>query len=116
VIGEVPYQEAFEELKVPVASEAILRLLEFEKPFEMHTDMSDKAIGAMLVQEGHPIAFEGRKLHRDKLRYLTHEKEMLAVVHCLQVWRHYLLSTKFVVKMDNMPNTYFQTEKKLSSQ
>ena len=30
--------------------------------FEVHTDTSDKALGGVLVQEGHPIAFESRKL------------------------------------------------------
>jgi len=39
---------------------------------------------------------------------------MLAVVHCLQVWRVYLLGTQFVVKTDNVANTYFATQKKLS--
>lgn len=40
---------------------------------------------------------------------------MLAVVHCLRIWRVYLLGTKFVVRTDNVANTYFQTQKKLSA-
>jgi hypothetical protein len=28
----------------------------------MHTDASNKAIGGVLVQEGHPIAYKGRKM------------------------------------------------------
>ncbi|KZV57841.1 hypothetical protein F511_03410 [Dorcoceras hygrometricum] len=39
---------------------------------------------------------------------------MTAVVHCLEAWRHYLLGTKFVVVTDNVANTYFKTQKKLS--
>ncbi|KZV51417.1 hypothetical protein F511_20581 [Dorcoceras hygrometricum] len=38
----------------------------------------------------------------------------MAVVHCLEVWRHYLLGTKFVVFTDNVANTYFKTQKKLT--
>ena len=52
----------------------------FELPFEVHTDASDKAIGGVLVKEGHPVAFESRKLNDVEQRYSTHEKEMVAVV------------------------------------
>ena len=80
----------------------------------MYTDTSDKVIGGVQVQEGDPIAFKGRKLHGAKLIYLTHEKEKLAIVHSLRAWRYYLLGSKFIVKMDNVANNYFQTQKKLS--
>lgn len=92
----------------------MLNLLDFGIPFELHNDASDRAISGVLVQEGHLVAFESRKLNNAKQRYLVHEKEMTAVVHCLQVWRHYLLGMKFVVRTDNVATTYFKTQKKLS--
>jgi hypothetical protein len=55
-------QPAFDKLKDAVASEPFLRLPNFELPFEVHTDASNKAIGGVLVQEGHPIAYKSRKL------------------------------------------------------
>ena len=42
------------------------------------------------------------------------EKKMTAIVHCLRTWRRYLLGSKFVVKIDNVATSYFQTQKKLS--
>lgn len=42
------------------------------------------------------------------------EKEMTAIIHCLCTWRHYLLGSKFVVKMNNVATSYFQSPKKLS--
>ena len=107
-------QGAFDKLKMAVTSAPVLGLPDFQKPFEVHTDASDRAIGGVLVQEGHPLAFESRKLKDAEQRYSTHEKEMVAVIHCLDVWRHYLLGTKFTVFTDNVANTYFKTQKKLS--
>ena len=58
--------------------------------------------------------FFSRKLDEAEQKYLSHEKEMTAVVHCLHTWRVYLLGTKFVVVTDNVANTFFKTQKKLS--
>ena len=66
------------------------------------------------MQEGHLVAFESRKLNNAEQRYSTHEKEMTVVVHCLQQWRHYLLGSIFTVVTDNVANTFFKTQKKLS--
>ncbi|KAI4374585.1 hypothetical protein MLD38_012565 [Melastoma candidum] len=97
-----------------MSTEPVLKLPQFDKPFEVHTDASDQAVGGVLVQEGHPVAFESWKLKDAERRYSAHEKEMLAVIHCLRVWRVYLLGTTFVVKTDNVANTFFKTQKKLS--
>lgn len=102
-------QEAFEKLKVVVVSEQILTLRNFELPFEVHTDASNKAIGGVLVQKGHPVAFESQKLNDAEQWYSVDEKEILVVVHCLMVRRVYLLCTKFIVRIDNVTNTYFHT-------
>ncbi|KAL0298946.1 UNVERIFIED_CONTAM: Transposon Tf2-11 polyprotein [Sesamum radiatum] len=48
-------------------------------------------------------------------RYSVHEKELLAVVHCLRLWRHYLLGSPFVVKTDNTVVRHFMTQPKLTS-
>ena len=68
----------------------MLRLLDFELPFEVHTNASDRALGGVLVQKGHPIAFESKKLKEVEQHYSAHEKEMTTVVHCLEIWKHYL--------------------------
>lgn len=51
------YQLAFEKLKTAIASTSVLGLLDFKKPFEVHVDALDKAIGGVLVKEGHLIVF-----------------------------------------------------------
>ena len=72
---------AFWELKRRLTSAPVLKFPEFKKPFEVHTDASDFAIGGVLMQEGRPVAFESKKLSDVERRWPTHEKEMWAVVH-----------------------------------
>jgi archaellum component FlaC len=107
-------QKAFDELKAAVMKEPVLALPDFNKNFEVQTDASDFAIGGVLMQGGHPIAFESRKLNDAERRYTVQEKEMTAIIHCLRVWRHYLLGSHFVIKTDNVATSYFQSQKKLS--
>ena len=45
---------------------------------------------------------------------MVQEKEMMAIVHCLWTWRHYLRGSHFKVKTNNVATSYFQTQKKLS--
>ncbi|KAK3010615.1 hypothetical protein RJ639_010791 [Escallonia herrerae] len=76
---------------------------------------SDFALGGVLMQEGHPVAYESRKLNEAERRYTTHEKELLAVVHCLRIWRHYLLGSSFIVRTDNTAVSHFLSQSKLTS-
>ncbi|GJX16761.1 putative nucleotidyltransferase, ribonuclease H [Tanacetum coccineum] len=57
---------------------------------------------------------DSRKLNETERKYTMQEKEMTVVVHCLRIWRHYLLGSRFVIKTDNITTSYFQTQKKLS--
>ncbi|KAL2240754.1 UNVERIFIED_CONTAM: Retrovirus-related Pol polyprotein from transposon gypsy [Sesamum indicum] len=79
----------------------VLALPDMSKPFMVETDTSDFGLGGVLMQDGHPVAIESRKLKDVERRYSVHEKELLAVVHCLRLWRHYLLVSPFVVRTDN---------------
>jgi hypothetical protein len=107
-------QDAFELLKQKLAEAPLLRTPSEKLPYEVVTDASDLGLGAVLLQEGHPVAFESRKLNSAELNYNVTEKEMLAVVHALRVWRCYLKGADFTVYTDHVSNTYFQTQPNLS--
>ncbi|KAE8689381.1 putative amine oxidase [Hibiscus syriacus] len=108
-------QEAFDDLKKVVISEPVLTLPDLEKPLEVETDASDYVIGGVLLQNKHPVAFESMKLNETEARYTAPEKELLAVIHCFRIWRHYLLGSKFVVKTDNTAVSHFLTQAKLTA-
>jgi hypothetical protein len=74
----------FRVLKYKLSTSPVLKFPDFTKPFEVHTNASEFAIGCVLMQEEHPIAFENTKLVRAWLRWPTHEKELFAMVSCLK--------------------------------
>jgi hypothetical protein len=88
-------QDAFELLKQKLFEAPLLRTPDERLPYKVVTDASDLGLGAVLLQEGHPVAFESRKLNLAELNYNVTEKEMLAVVHALHVWRYYLEGADF---------------------
>lgn len=83
--------DAFVMLKQAVMEEPVLALSNHSKPFKVQTDASDFAVGGVLMQEEHPIAFESCKLNDTERKYTIQKKEMTAVVHYLRTWRHYVL-------------------------
>lgn len=101
---------AFDELKTLLSTAGVLKYPEFDKEFEVHTDASGFAIGGVLMQDGHPVAYESRKLTGSQLRWPTHEKELYAIVHCLKSWRHYVGGRKTKVFTDNISLKYLDSK------
>ena len=54
--------KAFAELKTLLSTADVLKYPEFDKEFKVHTDASGFAIGGVLMQDGHSVAYESRKL------------------------------------------------------
>jgi hypothetical protein len=50
-------------------------------PFEIETDASDYAIGAVLTQYGHLVACNSETLSNVVHKYPTYDKEMYSIVH-----------------------------------
>lgn len=122
--GHAPYQwgteaqTAFDKLKAALTSAPILATPDFSMPFVIHCDASDFAVGQVLCQgEGKDervIAYESRKLSGAEYRYPSHDKELLAVVHALRKWRHYLRTGEFTVITDNWATKYIMTKPDLN--
>ncbi|RVW78323.1 Retrovirus-related Pol polyprotein from transposon 17.6 [Vitis vinifera] len=98
--------QAFMALKQAMITAPVLALPNFSKEFIIETDASGQGIGAVLMQEGHPIAYISKALS-DRFQTLsTYEKEMLAILMAIKKWESYLVDRHFVIKTDHQSLKY----------
>ncbi|RVW97716.1 Transposon Ty3-G Gag-Pol polyprotein [Vitis vinifera] len=98
--------QAFMALKQAMITAPVLALPNFSKEFIIKTDASGQGIGAVLMQEGHPIAYISKALS-DRFQTLsTYEKEMLAILMAIKKWESYLVDRHFVIKTNHQSLKY----------
>src|SRR6266436_3463541 len=109
-----PEQEAFDALKKAVTSAPVLTFPSQSGCFCLECDASNFATGAVLSQvqaDGmhQPIAFMSKGFSDAEHNYQIHNKEMLAIMHALDKWHHFLEGAmeKFKILMDHQNLTYF---------
>ena len=108
-------QKAFEELKHRLCSAPVLALPDLQQPFEIETDASDYAVGAVLTQHGHPVAYHSETLSDAVRKYPTYDKEMYSIVQACRQWKHYILGKETVIHTDHKPLQFMQTQGKLQN-
>ena len=100
------HQQAFDQIKAALSSDAILRHPDSRKPFILDTDASDIGMGAILsqVDEGareRPVMIESRKFSPAEAKWHIREKEALGIIFGLERFRPLLLGSKFHVRTDH---------------
>ncbi|KAL4082949.1 hypothetical protein QTP88_029447 [Uroleucon formosanum] len=100
-------QESFNYFKNILINEPILQYPDFNQPFNITTDASNIAIGAILSQgkigSDLPIAYASRTLNKAETNYNTTEKELLAILWAVKQFRHYVYGCKFNIVTDHKP-------------
>ena len=107
--------DAFRALKESITTSPVLALADDSKQFRVEADSSDVATGAVLSQQSdsdskwHPVAYLSKSLNAVERNYEIHDKEMLAIVHALEEWRHFLEGAQHKVEiwMDHKNLEYF---------
>jgi hypothetical protein len=80
----------------------------------LECDTFGKGIGDVLMQEGQTLFFTSKQLSKINLGKSIYEKEMLVIMHVVDLWRPYLLGEHLQVKTDHQSFKYF-LEQRISS-
>ena len=116
-------QEAFEQLKHVFISRPLLVVPDIDKKFRVEADTSNFVTGGVLSikcedNKWRLVTYISKSLNETKKNYKIHDKEMLAVIRCLEAWRYFLAESqsKFKVWTDYKNLEYFMSNQKLNCQ
>jgi hypothetical protein len=113
-------EQAFQKLKRMFTEAPILVQFDQDAETIVETDSSGWCIGGTLMQlqpNGmfHPCAFFSKKNSPAECNYEIYDKEMLAIVRCLEAWDADLRSVReFQIRTDHKNLEYFMTARKLT--
>jgi hypothetical protein len=116
-------QNAFDTLKKWFTEEPVLLMPDQLKPFQIESDTSKVATGAVFIQldsngDLHPIAFMSKTFSETKRKYKIYDWELLGIIRALKEWRNYIQGSGHmtVVYSDHKNLMYFRTAQKLNDQ
>ena len=92
-------EEAFERLKAVFTTKPVLAIPDINREMRVEVDASDYATGGVLSTKYENgkwrlVVFISKSLNATEQNYKIHNKEILAVIRCLEAWRHYLKKAK----------------------
>jgi hypothetical protein len=87
---------------------------DMEKSFSIYCDAFGQGLGCVLMQDGHMVSYASRQLRKHEAHYPTHDLELVAVVHALKIWRHYLMRKRCELYTDHKSLKYIFTKSNLN--
>lgn len=102
-VWDTPQQNAFAQLKRVISSSPVLSYFDTNKQTVLNADASSTGLGAVVMQEGKPIAYGSRTLTNSEKHYANIERELLAIAWGVQKFHTYLYGRKVIVETDHKP-------------
>lgn len=96
-------QASFDSILRILGEPPLLRPYSLQKEVTLTTDASERAIGGVLTQEGHPVMYVSRALTPAEGRYSNIEREALSIVWCCLRLSQLLLGRRFTLVTDHRP-------------
>ena len=93
----------FEKIKSVLTDSPVLVYYDQRKPVTLQVDASKVGLGAVLMQEGKPIAYASKSLAQTEINYAQIEKEMYAIIFGCKKFHHYVYGRKIRVETDHKP-------------
>ena len=100
---ESQQQEAFEAIKVVITTALVLAYFNKDKKHYKQTDASLKGLGAVLLQDGHPVVYTSRSFAPAEKQYSNIERELLGVVFAIERLHHSVYGYTVTVQTDHKP-------------
>ena len=102
-------------------TEPVLVTPDLDREIRVEVDALDFAIGRVLLikcedEKWRPVAYISKSLNKAERNYEIHDKEMLAIIWCLEAWRHFFKGAKnwFEIWTDHKNLEYFIKTQKLN--
>ncbi|XP_058827479.1 uncharacterized protein K02A2.6-like [Topomyia yanbarensis] len=96
-------ENAFQKIKTLMQSPPILRYYDVNLPVTLSVDASSHALGAVLLQQGRPVAYASKALTPSELNYPQIEKEATAIRFACSKFHQYIYGKKLTIETDHKP-------------
>ena len=100
---ESQQQKAFEKIKEAIIKAPVLAYFNPKAQHVIQTDASKKGLGAVLLQEGHPVTFASRALTPTEAHYSSIERELLGVEFGLRRLYNFTHGDTVTLQTDHKP-------------
>ena len=95
--------KSMEIIKRVLLSEQVLKYFDVSKEVSLQVDASQCGLGAVLLQEGRPVAYASRALTTTEINYPQIDKELLAIVFGCEYFHNYIYGQPVAIQTDHKP-------------
>ncbi len=104
-VWDVQHDKAFKKMKELLTCEPgpVLAYFDPHKELRLQVDASKYGLGAVLMQDGRPIAYSSKSLSESEINYAQIEKELFAILFGCKRFHQYIYGRQVVVESDHKP-------------